>query len=230
MKTKTLAEIDLEVVKEIETIIGDPARLRAMGEDRVSSIMKDCFRNLSRIRSGGRSARLVCLSVLLWNNRERALPADLDPEDLLALAFHLALDPSLLFPEWGVVLAGVLLIGFAERLPLDSKGQTLAKCWRLVAYLSQTTSLPSVANAARTLVAERETKSAGCLNQIIQAALRQWPDTRDINSMPQGELEAGIAPLNEILPALWADHQRKIYRLFLERERAWHPVWSTTFD
>ncbi len=224
----TPAELDLQAAREAESIIGNQTQIRALGYEQACSIMSNCYRSIRRIRSGGRSVKIVCLSVLLWNNRQRSLPPELDPEDLLALGFHLAVDPSLLFPEWGIVLAGVLLAGFADQLS-DSKDETLAKCWRLVDYVRQSAAGPS-AHAAGALIVARDAAFVNGLNDVIHAGRREWPDTSDINSISKEKLDAEVAPLNKILPALWTNHQRKIYRLFLERSESWKTTWSVTLD
>ena len=117
--TESLKDRDARFGAAMRAIIKDPAVMVGKDADSIKALIGFCRRRLGRMRMGGRSVPLVGLSVVLWNAQD-PIELDFDLEDLLTTALGIALDPSYIWPEWGIVLAGVLICRHLPERPEDS--------------------------------------------------------------------------------------------------------------
>jgi hypothetical protein len=171
---------------------------------------------------GGRSASLIALCVILWRIDHKRRGVRLDVEALLSVAFRIALDPSFIFPEWAVVLAGVLLARHTERLSPDSRDEVVRQCMLLLRDLE---GRPSVSRAVRIAAgALRQEWDCGFrigLDPVVRCCLREWPDTANARNISPSALDEIVRAMNEVLPGAFTERERRLYRLNLERQGEW---------
>ena len=97
---------DDDTFNDLEALINGTENISSWDDIKLKDKLSTCFGRLDRLRMGGRSHPLIALSVLLWLAHDREPVANLDVEGRLNRAFQIAMDPSYLYPEWGLVLAG----------------------------------------------------------------------------------------------------------------------------
>jgi hypothetical protein len=215
---------DVDKLKQLNDIIGAPSQILKMDGKSVQAVLQECLARLRTVRMGGRSTSLACLSIVLWQikpaNQKEMIESlgSVNVEALLALAFQLACDPSYIQPEWGVVLAGVLIAKYSRQMPRGSKSEAMQQCHVLLQHLKKCAKSSSVRHAAAALLQAWKNNFRDGLDSVIQNGYRQWPKTDDCSSISQRELDKQIRKLLKVLPEAMNERQRKLYRLFLERK------------
>jgi len=227
--TQSLGGRDAEFAAFVKALIENPSRIDELSATHIKETSLFCFGRLQAFRMGGRSAPLVGLNVLLW----RAKPEDLrflNIDWALNIAFAIATDPSYIWPEWGVVLAGVLISKCTSLLPETTdeerpmKIELLAQAELRLTHLAgdrPPTSGPSVRVTAQTLITEWKRGFPNGLQPVVEASRADWPALDQINGMSDTTLQAEIDRLDRIMPAWYDDEDRRIYRLSMERKDSW---------
>lgn len=215
-------ERDMQSLRELQSLLGHPETIASMDDASVNAMIDRWLLPLRRTRIGGRSWALVALTVVLWRVRDRRESVRFNVEENLAFAFRMSVDPSLLFPEWAVVLAGVLIARYVDRMPKDAQEEVLTQCRLLLQHLERNHSLQiAVRNAAMTLLDAWDMGFPEGMNPVVKACLRAWPDTETIAAMPAQRLDELVDHLNAMLPARFSQRELRIYRLGLERRGLW---------
>jgi hypothetical protein len=107
-------ERDVQSLRELQSLLGHPEAIASMDDASVNALIDRWLVPLRRTRIGGRSWALVALTVVLWRVRDRREGVCFNVEENLAFAFRMSVDPSLLFPEWAVVLTGHRQVSIAR--------------------------------------------------------------------------------------------------------------------
>jgi hypothetical protein len=224
--TGSLQERDARMATALTAIIRNPGILADMDQEEVVGDIKFCVKRLRLVRMGGRSVALVALSVILWYAKEpEQIPLDI--EDLLVMAFGITTDPSYIWPEWGVVLAGVLIARYLPLMAEDSerqKQELTQQCRLRVAHLCR--QIPPVAtrparDAAQALRGQWDEGFRHGLDAVVKAAIDAWPDTLAVESTSAEILKARISALDLIQPAWYSAEDWAFYRLSMERSGNW---------
>jgi hypothetical protein len=227
--TESLKDRDSRFGAAMRAIINDPAVIVGKDADSIKALIGFCGRRLGRMRMGGRSVPLVGLSVVLWNAQD-LLELDLDLEDLLTTALAIAMDPSYIWPEWGIVLAGVLICRHLSERPEDSgqpkrdEKELINQCrLRLRHLIESHLPRPSepVRNASRVLDDQWTLGFPNGLQPVVDSCLDSWPSTREVTSVSPEFLQQKIDALDQIQPAWYSEEDRRFYRLSMERAGTW---------
>ncbi len=96
----------------VRRIIDAPELLLTDGRAPALVAFEYCLSRLRRVRMGGRSAPLVAASVIAWRVPLGWLTVDM--EETAGLALGVAADPSFVWPEWGTILTGVLVVRLGQ--------------------------------------------------------------------------------------------------------------------
>jgi len=148
----------------------------------------------------------------------------------LNLALGIAMDPSYIWPEWGVVLAGVLISKCSSLLPemtdeqRATKIEVLAQAELRVTHLAGErlpSAIPSVRAAAKALLIEWKQSFPHGLQPVVDASQDAWPAVDPLAGMSDVALQAEVDRLDRIMQAGYADDDRRFYRLSMERKDAW---------
>jgi hypothetical protein len=218
---KTAIGRDVEMFELLEVIIKSPQQICEMDNYEVNAILDLCMYRLNKLRMGGRSSSLVAMSVVLWSIHDRGCDVKVDVERFLALAFRIAMDPSFVQPEWAVVLAGVMIARYLNRLPEGPKEEVEKQCKRLLCYLEgDEQGNEVVRDAARGLIQSWDKNFPDGLNPVVKACLDGWADRLSVKITDE-ELEKKMDEMSKSLPANMKDEDRKLYREYLERKGKW---------
>jgi hypothetical protein len=227
--TQSLGGRDAELAVFVRDLIEDPSRIDKLSATQIKETSLFCFGRLQAFRMGGRSAPLVGLSVLLWRAKPEHLRF-LNVDWALNIAFAIATDPSYIWPEWGVVLAGVLISKCTSLLPETTdeervmKTELLAQAELRLIHLAgerPPTAGPSVRVTAESLIAEWKQKFLNGLQPIVEASQADWPTLVPRSTMSDTALQGEIERLDRIMPAWYDDEDRRLYRLSMERKDVW---------
>lgn len=207
---------------QLSAIVKNPRMIDEMDDASLDFAIHDCLKELNRLRMGGRSTSLQMLVVLLWNTPRRKI--QLAIEACLALAFRLAGDPSFAQPEWGIVLAGVLIARYMGGcLPTGTETEIASQCKLLLAYFESTLGVsPAVQKAAAFLTECWVTGFPNGINPVLKACLAAWPETAATAGTSDSELKDQTNLMFATLPACMTEGDRRIFRLFLEKEGKWN--------
>lgn len=223
--TETLADRDAELATAVTNVVRNVELLDRMSADELTSLALYCLGRIRLFRMGGRSAALVALAVIIWR---RASDVRINLEEALNLAFSVAADPSYIWPEWGVVLAGAILARYDSLGTTDAalspvgREEILAQAQLRLVHLQNGDRPASTDGVRRTaaslLGALREQFPAG-LDPVVEEASDGWPDLAD--SSDERELQNRVAELDRSMPAWYSNEDRAIYRRSLEERNAW---------
>jgi hypothetical protein len=227
--TESLKDRDARFGAAMRAIIEDPAAITGKDADSTKALIGFCRRRLGRMRMGGRSAPLVGLSVVLWNARDpREL--DIDVEDLLTTALAVSMDPSYIWPEWGIVLAGVLICRYLAQLSEDAgqpkrdETELINQCRLRLRHLIEghpPRATEPVRHAARVLEDQWALGFPDGLQPVVESCLGSWPRTDEVASASPEFLQQRIDALDQIQPAWYLEEDRRFYRLSMERGGTW---------
>lgn len=213
---------DEETIERLEVIFKNPESVCQMDDDELGSAIAFCINRLHRFRMGGRSTCLIALSILLWHVHERANAVKINVEECLTLTFRTALDPTFIQPEWGIVLAGVILARYLDRLPEESKKETDRQARLILRHLEARACTPkSVKSAASALLQAWDTSFPYGLDSVVKATLETWPPTTSVSNISDDKLGYLMDELSGILPAEITERERMLYKLNLERKGKW---------
>ncbi len=222
LKVTTPIKTDEIIIEQLEAIFKDPGSICEMDDDNVASAITFCYERLHRFRMGGRSSCLIALSVLLWHAHERADAVIIDIEECLALAFRTAVDPTFIQSEWGIILAGVIIARYLDRLPGESKEEASKQARLLLRHLEARPSTPqSVKSAASALLQAWDASFHDGLDPVVKAGLETWPPTASGADISDDKLSYLMDELSRILPAEITERERMLYKLNLERQGKW---------
>lgn len=213
---------DMEMFELLEAIIKSPQHICEMDNYELNAILDLCMYRLNKLRMGGRSSSLIAMSVMLWSVHDRGCDVKVDVERFLALAFRIAVDPSFVQPEWAVVLAGVMIAKYLNRLPEKLKKEVEKQCKRLLRYLEgHEHGNKVVRDATRALIRSWDKNFPDGLNIVVKACLDGWADRLRVKTTDNEELKKKMDEMSESLPASMKDEDRKLYRAYLEQEGKW---------
>ena len=214
---------DDDTFKNLKALLDGTEDIGSWDDIKLKDVLSSYFGRLDRLRMGGRSSPLIALSILLWFAHDREPVVDLDVENRLNKAFQIAMDPSYLYPEWGLVLAGVLIARYLGRLPKRVQGQIEMQSRLLLEYLkSNGHASPSIPHTAGALLKALDGGFASGLDPVVKTCASGWPDTASMTEMSDTELdEAAEALSREALPGAWSVEDRILCRAFLEKKHLW---------
>jgi len=218
--TSPIKEDEL-VLGRLEEILRNPADVSQMAKNEIDSIVRFCMRRLNRFRMGGRSSCLVGLSIVLWHSHDHADTEEIDVEECLTLAFRITLDPTFVQPEWGVVLAGVIIARYLDGLPAELKKEIGKQSRLVLRHLESRSANKAVRSAASALLMAWDGSFPKGLNPVIKAGLEAWPQTTAGSEIANDRIERLMEELSEVLPAEILERERLLYRLNLERQGKW---------
>jgi len=240
--TDSLELRDADLARLIVKMIDQPEIVRNMSGTEVRGVVRFCYRRLQRFRMGGRSAPLIGLCVILWNAKAthldflvrdvetERLDLDLDLDAALNTALGIAMDPSYIWPEWGVVLAGVIAWRCFRLLPEDSekrratKDELTAQLRLRLVHLKDgrpPTAAGSVQRAAEAVLDEWTKQFPSGMQPVVEACSKPWPDSALAGKTSESLLQARIDDLDKIMPAWYTAEDRAVYRSSMERRDAW---------
>lgn len=209
-------------------LVKNPETLSAWDVAAINARIEDCWDWIYRLRMGGRSAALTVLCILLWSARHRSPDVKLDVEKSIAKAFDICRDPSFIRPEWGIVLAGVLIAGYLNRLSEsddnNSARQEIEKQCRMVlrnleGYAGTT---EVVRTATGVMLTEWDAGFPNGLNPVIKSCLDGWPDTAGAQGLDLGMIRDYLEPLScRILAGDMTHRERMLYKAMLELNGDW---------
>jgi hypothetical protein len=224
--TDSLKDRDERFGAAMRAVIRDPKILLGKEPDAINALIAFCMGRLSRFSMGGRSVPLVGLSVVLWN-ADDPVALKLDLETPLANAFAIAMDPSYIWPEWGIVLAGVIICRYIPLLPEVAQGvknELTNQCRLRLRYLCGK-DLPqpcdAVRKAAQALGEQWALGFPQGLQPVVQTCLDTWENTSGLESVTPDELQRRMGALDAIQPAWYSEEDRRFYRLGMERAGTW---------
>lgn len=217
----TAIDWDVKMFAILEVINKDHQRICKMGN--YNATLDLCMCRLNNLRMGGRSSSLIAMSVMLWYVHDRGCDVkEEDVERFLASAFRIAVDPSFVQPEWAVVLAGVMIARYLNRLPEKLKKEVEKQCKRLLRYLEgHEHGNKVVRDATRALIRSWDKNFPDGLNTVVKACLDGWADRSRVKTTDNEELKKKMDEMSESLPASMKDEDRKLYRAYLEQEGKW---------
>ena len=222
---ETLADRDAELAGAVTSIVRDVQALDQMPSAEVSALACYCLGRIRLLRMGGRSAPLVALAVIVWR---RASDVRLDSEEALNLALGVAVDPSYIWPEWGIVLAGAILAQYGslqktDQVRTENGWQEIVRQAELRLVHLESGERPAPTDGVRRtaealLVALRSHFPLG-IRPVVEAASQEWPSVAGpINA---DELRTRVAELDRSMPAWYSNEDRAMYRRSLEERDAW---------
>ena len=224
--SRTPIEKDAVVLAKLKGLIAHPEGIQKLSDSEIAQLMDECEMRLGRVSMGGRSSSLKLLCVLLWSLTDReslALTLRNRAEALAVAGLRTVGDPSIIEPEWGIVLAGVILARWPNGLDAIAR-KTLID---IVEYHASESTNAAVVSAARGLLDEISNGFKNGLSVIIDRALSDWPSTEAAESMNEVEYEQEKVILNSIVSAKLTPAQRSLYRLELQKTGMWDIISTT---
>lgn len=227
--SEVLQERDVRLAAALREIVRDPSIVANLDEETVIGDVDFCLARLRLVRMGGRSVGLVGLSVILWFARHPE-KLRLNVEEILVTAFGISMDPSYIWPEWGIVLAGVFIARYLPLLPDGTDGQKKAKlelsqqCRLRLAHLHRQVlpaPLEAVGQAAKALEEAWDNGFSEGLQRVTAVCKASWPDAPAFAATSAELLRARISALDLIQPAWYTTEDRALYRLSMERADTW---------
>jgi len=215
---------DIKTLKELKKLIQNSDSISSMNEKEINDKILYCMKQLNKFTMGGRSACLIALSLLLWkSDRSCVSLPDIDFEPLLSMSFRITTDPSFIFPEWGIILAGVIIAKYSDCFPKDSLDDILKQCKLLLQHLKNKSGLhDAIRITAEALLASWENNFCEGLNPLVKTSLAAWPDTSDCKDINTEELREQLVKLSKrTLSADLNISERRLYKLLLEKEGEW---------
>lgn len=214
---------------ELAPIIRNPDAIVAASARTVQRLVDNCISRLSEVRIGGRSASIIGLSVILWH-AYRTQKVKLDVERLLSLCFTASRDPSFVQAEWALVLAGVLIARYSNRLPSERREDVLIQCQRLTEKIIKDSTLPRAVQFAGHALNDAWDANFKCgLDAVVEACLKGWPDSASVQTTPPTQLKEVIRSMSGRLPSSMNERERSLYRLYLELEGEWYLLKQVRF-
>ena len=236
MPSESLEARDVRLAHFVKQIVEQPERIPNIPPAAIKAGVLFCIKRLLGFRMGGRSGPLVALSALLWKADRASLsflwkpdPDELNPfdvEGLLAVSFSIAADPSYIWPEWAIVVIGVIVARVMPDVDQEPavKAEILAQTRLRLSQLSGT-GLPlpaaSVSRTARLLLEAWDGGFPSGIESIAIACEEAWPVPPIGFEVPDDQLQVEVERLDQIMPAWYTQHDRMLYRISLERKRAW---------
>jgi len=209
------------VLGQLEELLRNPTGVCHITKDEIDSIVRFCVKRLHRFRMGGRSSCLAGLSIVLWYAHDRADTLEVDIEECLALAFRTTIDPTFVQPEWGVVLAGVIIAKHLEGFSEELKKEIGKQSRLILRYLESRSANKAVRAAASALLMAWDGAFPKGLNPVIKAGLEAWPRTTAGSEFANDRIERLMDELSEVLPVEIVEREQLLYRLSLERQGKW---------
>jgi len=221
---------DHEQLLRIREILQDTSKITKLTAEEVLAYIRDCEQRISQVQMGGRSHSLALLSLLLWysaghDDVSRAMMGGL--ERVASMALRSAVDPSLVQPEWAVILLGVLVAQWSnidnaweQRSQRDAFLSQVRVMLDLFRSEGMRLPLPTKI-AAQQVIEAWDLQFRDGLSKAVHEALKAWPSTQSLESLAQDELASRLAALANRLPANVNVEELALYRLFLERQGDW---------
>lgn len=223
--TSRLDERDEELAEKLGRILRQSDLLKTEDASSINDTLDYCLARTRLVRMGGRSAPLVAASVIVWGTPAARLRFDL--EGAFGVALAVASDPSFVWPEWGVILAGVLVARFSvlvdnfRESPARAQDELLAQVrLRLTHFVKGTppASQSRVIEVARATLYEWERHFPDGLVPVVKIAQEMWPQPSTVSS---AELTRRMEVLDTTMPAWYSEEDLSIYRAELEGSGNW---------
>jgi hypothetical protein len=133
-------------------------------------------------------------------------------------------------PEWGIILTGVLLAKYDKKFPQDADTEIETLCSSLLHYAeANAVILPSGRAAAKVLLCVWRSRFPNGLDPVLRAAFASWPSTEALSGLSNKEVEECLVDIEKSLPISMSDHERRYYRLYMERNGAWPAMEKLSF-
>ena len=219
--TRKVLHRDVDFATEVQLRIQDLSTITSLSETDFWGLAENWYGRLHRLRMGGRSLALAGMSIMLWNGYDRPT-IDIDVEEYLATVLRIGHDPSFVQPEWAIILSGVLIARYSNKLPQDAAAEILEQCRLLLRNLEISNPiLPPARTAASRLLEAWDEGFCNGLEPVVSAAYASWPTTEGLGTLAEEKLESLVADIDTRLPTCWSERERRIYRLHMERKGIW---------
>lgn len=222
-------DADLRSFKQLEGFIRDSGSITGLSEKEIHDHLHYCIEALNRFAMGGRSTCLIGLSLLLWKgNQSYIKSSEINIEKLLPLSFRITTDPSFIFPEWGVVLTGVIIAKYRYCFPEKSLEVVENQCKLLLRHLTSRLDLSdAIRVTAESLLTSWKNDFYEGLEPLVRTALLAWPDTSNCEKVTVEELEKSLSKLFKKKLATDLNlNERRAYKLLLENKGKWDSIKS----
>jgi len=220
----------------LKGLIENPEMVAGMDNAGINAHIEECLASLNRLRMGGRSTPLTALCVLLWHAHGRSPEVALDVERCLTKAFDICRDPSYVRPEWGVVLAGVLIAKYMDRLSESENGEGpregVARQSRMMLRdLDGRGVTKPVQEAAGALLNAWDAEFPRGLAPVVETCLNAWPETSSAKDLDLETIRAYLGPLSsEIVTCNMTHRERVLYRAMCERDGKWEMLKNISLE
>ena len=129
-------DADLMSFKKLEEL-SRGSTITDLNEEEMHDYLHSSIEALNRFTMGGRSTCLIALSLLLWKGDKSYIKSSgISVEELLSMSFRIITDPSFIFPEWGAVLAGVVIAKHLDDFSEESLTDIDNQCKLLLRHLT----------------------------------------------------------------------------------------------
>lgn len=224
----TIKRGDEVILEKIKPMISKPQRIGSMSDEQVRQEIDWCLDRLRRLRMGGRTAPLPWMAVLLWHAHGRWPGVQFNVEESFAQAFRVSFDPSFVMPEWAIVIVGVLLARYSDKIPEHGEDgkrireEVLTQSRLMLCECEGGGWATTPARlAAMSLLECWDMSFPEGLQPVVRTALDTWPRTESIARISQEKLDSLIAEMSRTLPRWMTERDRRVYRLYLERKGTW---------
>lgn len=231
--TKGLDERDEELAVALARVLKQPETLRTLDATSINDTLDYCLRRTRLLRMGGRSAPLVGASVIIWSAPAATIRLDVERFDLestLNWALAIAMDPSFVWPEWGIILVGVILARFPLLAPTNLKESHAAARIEISSQVRlrlshlvrdrRPTPQSQVVEVSRALLGEWDLRFPNGLQPVVQLAEAAWPAAASRNVSDE-QIKERMHTLDTLMPAWYSEEDRTFYRAKLERAGGW---------
>lgn len=214
--SKKAIDRDHEQLDLLSNVIQQP---ESADPSAIRDLYRFCIRQVGHVRMGGRSASLMGLCTVLWYYDRETV--EVDPERILAVGLRVSIDPSLVQPELGPLLVGVILNKWRSRIDeYDEVRNTSGLFLQSIEDKVVNTSEICV-NVARSVLDAMAIDFAHGLEDAVQIVKNSWPQVGVLNEMSDDVLLEKINEMSSRLPAPRSERDRRVYRLYLERSGRW---------
>lgn len=213
--------------KEIKTYVLRPKEISNFSSSSLFTEIDRCLHFLKRLRMGGRSASLVFLSLLLWHGKDRLTKEQINVEELLALGFRIAGDPSFVQPEMGLILVGILGAKYKDFVKDPEKeGEQIWLQTKLMLdyFATKESSSNPVSAVAWVLSTSWEDNREIALQEAVAIMKNRWPSTSAMKFISKERAKNIFGNMGKKLPIYNIDIDRTFYRLWFEYSGLWEIV------
>ena len=224
-----MAERQDTVQRELSSLRGlreagllDGARVTSMPVNELRTCVQALISTIDQVRMGGRSLSLFALCTSLWYAPTAAIAEALDVEKLMGSGLRIAGDPSIAFPQLGVLLSGILASKYLSLLPSSVGDNVREQARSVLAFVGASGKYTdSVRSVASCLLAAWERDIHDGVREASRLVFADWP-AAGVPIEASGEvLDRLLASVAQKLPACWSAWDWRLYQRALEIEDSW---------